>query len=57
MTTNGGLARQGDDALRLKRIGSRETVEALQWSLECAFAGHVENSDPGQRWRRQDGEP
>jgi peptidoglycan/xylan/chitin deacetylase (PgdA/CDA1 family) len=41
VTTNGGLARQGDDTLRLKRIGSRETVEALQWSLECAFAGHL----------------
>ena len=41
VTTNGGLARQGDDPLRLKRIGSRETVEALEWSLECAFAGHA----------------
>jgi len=41
VTTNGGLAHQGDDSLRLKRIGSRETVEALQWALECAFAGQV----------------
>ena len=41
VTTNGGLARQGDNPLRLKRIGSRETVEALQWSLECAFAGRL----------------
>ena len=41
VTTNGGLARQGDDALQLKRIGSRETVEELQWSLESAFAGQL----------------
>lgn len=40
VTTNTGLARRGDDPLRLKRIGSRETVEALEWSLECAFAGY-----------------
>lgn len=39
VTTNGGLARKGDDPLRLKRIGSRGTVEGLRWSLECAFAG------------------
>lgn len=41
VTTNGGVARQGDDPLRLKRIGSRETVETLQWSLESAFAGYL----------------
>ena len=41
VTTNGGLARQGDNPLRLRRIGCRETVEALQWSLECAFAGYL----------------
>jgi peptidoglycan/xylan/chitin deacetylase (PgdA/CDA1 family) len=41
VTTIGGVARAGDDALRLKRLGSRETVEAMQWSLECAFAGQL----------------
>ena len=41
VTTNGGVARRGDDPLRLKRMGSRETVDALQWSLECAFAGQL----------------
>lgn len=40
VTTNPGLAREGDDPLKLKRIGSRETTEALRWALECAFAGH-----------------
>jgi peptidoglycan/xylan/chitin deacetylase (PgdA/CDA1 family) len=41
VTTNGGIARRGDDPLRLKRMGSGETVDALQWRLECAFAGQL----------------
>lgn len=41
VTTNGGLAFEGDNPLRLKRIASRETVEALQWNLEYAFAGQL----------------
>jgi peptidoglycan/xylan/chitin deacetylase (PgdA/CDA1 family) len=41
VTTNPGLARSGDDPLRLKRVGASKTVEGLQWSLETAFAGHL----------------
>jgi peptidoglycan/xylan/chitin deacetylase (PgdA/CDA1 family) len=39
VTTDGGLARKGDNPLRLKRIRPTRTVEGLQWNLECAFAG------------------
>jgi peptidoglycan/xylan/chitin deacetylase (PgdA/CDA1 family) len=41
VTTIPGLARSGDDPLRLKRIASSKTVEGLRWSLETAFAGHL----------------
>jgi len=41
VTTNGGLAREGDDPLRLKRVGASRMVEGLQWSLETGFAGYL----------------
>jgi peptidoglycan/xylan/chitin deacetylase (PgdA/CDA1 family) len=41
VTTDGGLARKGDNPLRLKRIRPTKTVEGLRWNLECAFAGRV----------------
>jgi peptidoglycan/xylan/chitin deacetylase (PgdA/CDA1 family) len=41
VTTDGGMARRGDNPLRLKRIRPTRTVEGLQWNLECAFAGRV----------------
>lgn len=39
VTTDGGLARKGDDPLLLKRVRPTKTVEGLWWNLECAFAG------------------
>jgi peptidoglycan/xylan/chitin deacetylase (PgdA/CDA1 family) len=41
VTTDGGLARTGDDALRLKRLRPTKTVEGLGWNLECALAGRT----------------
>jgi peptidoglycan/xylan/chitin deacetylase (PgdA/CDA1 family) len=41
VTTDGGLARRGDNSLRLKRIRPTKTVEGLRWNLECAFAGRA----------------
>jgi peptidoglycan/xylan/chitin deacetylase (PgdA/CDA1 family) len=41
VTTDGGLARKGDDPLRLKRIRPTKTLKGLEWSLECAFAGRA----------------
>jgi peptidoglycan/xylan/chitin deacetylase (PgdA/CDA1 family) len=41
VTTDGGLARRGDDLLRLNRIRPTKTVEGLEWNLECAFAGRI----------------
>jgi peptidoglycan/xylan/chitin deacetylase (PgdA/CDA1 family) len=41
VTTDGGLARKGDNPLQLKRIRPTKTVEGLRWNLECAFAGRV----------------
>jgi peptidoglycan/xylan/chitin deacetylase (PgdA/CDA1 family) len=38
VTTDGGLARKGDDLLQLKRLRPTKTVEGLRWNLECAFA-------------------
>jgi peptidoglycan/xylan/chitin deacetylase (PgdA/CDA1 family) len=41
VTTDWGLARAGDDPLRLKRVRPTKTVEGLSWNLECAFAGRA----------------
>jgi hypothetical protein len=41
VTTDGGLARQGDNPLRLKRVRPTKTVEGLWWNLECVFAGRL----------------
>ena len=41
VTTDGGLARRGDNPLWLKRIRPTKTVEGLRWNLECAFAGRT----------------
>jgi peptidoglycan/xylan/chitin deacetylase (PgdA/CDA1 family) len=41
VTTDGGLARKGDNPLSLKRTRPTKTVEGLRWNLECAFAGRV----------------
>lgn len=39
VTTDGGLARKGDNPLSLARVRPTKTVEGLWWNLECAFAG------------------
>jgi len=41
VTTDGGLARKGDNLLLLKRVRPTKTVEGLWWNLECAFAGRA----------------
>lgn len=41
VTTNGGLVRQGDNALALRRIRPTKTIGGLRWNLECTFAGRV----------------
>ena len=41
VTTMPGLARSGDEPLRLKRVAAGKTVEELQWSLETGFAGYL----------------
>jgi peptidoglycan/xylan/chitin deacetylase (PgdA/CDA1 family) len=41
VTTDGGLARKGDNPLSLKRTRPTKTVEGLRWNLECAFAGRA----------------
>ncbi len=41
VTTNGGLVRQGDNALALPRIRPTKTIGGLRWNLECTFAGRV----------------
>jgi peptidoglycan/xylan/chitin deacetylase (PgdA/CDA1 family) len=41
VTTDGGLARKGDNPLLLKRVRPTKTVEGLWWNLECAFAGRA----------------
>ena len=41
VTTNGGLVRQGDNALALRRIRPTKTIDGLRWNLECTFAGRV----------------
>jgi peptidoglycan/xylan/chitin deacetylase (PgdA/CDA1 family) len=41
VTTDGGVARKGDNPLWLKRVRPTKTVEGLLWNLECAFAGRV----------------
>lgn len=41
VTTVPGLARSGDDPLRLKRVAAGKTVEELRWSLETGFAGYL----------------
>jgi peptidoglycan/xylan/chitin deacetylase (PgdA/CDA1 family) len=42
VTTNPGSARTGDNPLRLQRIGAPESVNELQWNLECVFAGRLD---------------
>jgi peptidoglycan/xylan/chitin deacetylase (PgdA/CDA1 family) len=39
VTTDGGLARKGDNPLWLSRVRPARTVDGLRWNLECAFAG------------------
>jgi len=39
VTTDGGLARNGDNPLWLSRVRPARTVDGLRWNLECAFAG------------------
>jgi peptidoglycan/xylan/chitin deacetylase (PgdA/CDA1 family) len=39
VTTDDGVAREGDNPLSLKRVRPTRTVEGLLWNLECAFAG------------------
>jgi peptidoglycan/xylan/chitin deacetylase (PgdA/CDA1 family) len=41
VTTDGGLARKGDNLLWLKRVRPTKTTEGLRWNLECAFAGRA----------------
>jgi len=41
VTTNGGLVRQGDNPLALRRIRPTKTIDGLRWNLECTFAGRV----------------
>ena len=41
VTTDGGLARKGDNPLKLKRTRPSRSAEGLQWNLECAFAGRA----------------
>lgn len=41
VTTDGGLARKGDDPLKLKRTRPSRSAAGLQWNLECAFAGRA----------------
>jgi peptidoglycan/xylan/chitin deacetylase (PgdA/CDA1 family) len=41
VTTNGGLVRQADNALALRRIRPTKTVDGVRWNLECTFAGRV----------------
>jgi peptidoglycan/xylan/chitin deacetylase (PgdA/CDA1 family) len=41
VTTDGGLARKGENPLRLNRIRPTKTVEGLRWNLACAFAGRT----------------
>lgn len=42
VTTNPGSARGGDNPLQLKRIGAPNTVNELEWNLECVFAGRLD---------------
>ena len=42
VTTNPGSARAGDNPLRLKRIGAPNSVNELEWNLECVFAGRLD---------------
>lgn len=41
VTTDRGLVRSGDEALRLKRVRPSKTLDGLRWNLECAFAGRA----------------
>ena len=42
VTTNPGSARAGDNPLRLKRIAAPNSVNELEWNLECVFAGRLD---------------
>lgn len=39
VTTDGGVVKNGDNPLCLKRVRPSKTVEGLRWNLESAFAG------------------
>jgi peptidoglycan/xylan/chitin deacetylase (PgdA/CDA1 family) len=41
VTTDSGLARQGDNLLCLKRLRPTKTQPGLRWNLESAFAGRA----------------
>ncbi len=41
VTTDGGLARKGDNPLQLKRTRPSKSADGLHWNLECAFAGRA----------------
>jgi peptidoglycan/xylan/chitin deacetylase (PgdA/CDA1 family) len=41
VTTNGGMVRTRDNALKLRRIRPTKTVEGLYWNLERTFSGAV----------------
>lgn len=41
VTTNGGMVRERDDALKLRRIRPTKTVHGLHWNLERTLSGAV----------------
>jgi peptidoglycan/xylan/chitin deacetylase (PgdA/CDA1 family) len=41
VTTNGGMVRAHDDALKLRRIRPTKTIDGLHWNLERTFCGAV----------------
>ena len=41
VTTNGGMVRAHDNALRLRRIRPTKTIDGLHWNLERTFSGAV----------------
>ena len=41
VTTNGGMVRAHDDALKLRRIRPTKTIHGLHWNLERTFCGAI----------------
>ncbi|HEX6802721.1 MAG TPA: polysaccharide deacetylase family protein [Terriglobales bacterium] len=41
VTTNGGMVRQSDEPLKLRRIRPTKTIHGLHWNLERTFCGAV----------------